>query len=115
MQEPFLDLNNLSKQFRNIFSMELPAIDDSGNLQVELFRANNPVVSSIMDDFVTAACTNLYCVSILDDWPNTEVLNGLSQLAIELILKAHREDKLEVTEISKSFELSNYKQVLIIF
>jgi hypothetical protein len=114
-QQPFLDLDDLSKQFRDFFVMPgASEIDDSGKLNVESFNMSYPVVTSMMDDFVTVACSLLYCAGVLHDWPNSEVLNGLSQMAVDLVLKVHHADKLATAEIGKCLGLSNYEQALII-
>jgi hypothetical protein len=63
-----------------------------GLLNVEAFKSNHPTVGTMLDDFVTMTCTILHHDPVLQTWPNTEALNALSKLAIDTILKAHRDD-----------------------
>jgi hypothetical protein len=55
----------------------------------------------MMTDFVTMTCLLLYYNVVLQSWPSSFLLDTFALKAIDIILKAHTENRTHIAEHSK--------------
>jgi hypothetical protein len=109
--QPGFDIDTETVQFQRqnplVVNLHVPAEpqpiyhDLNGNLNEPVFVHQHPVVASMMADFVTMTCLLLYYNVVLQSWPSSFVLDAFTLKAIDIILKAHVENRTYIAENSK--------------
>lgn len=111
-----INMDDAANEFRqqypqvNTDNRDTPLVDELGRIDIEVFKRTYPVVGGMLPHFIVMTCLLLYFGPMIQSWPNSEALEALALMAIDIILGAHAIDGAEAAEKCKlSIQLLTYK------